>query len=228
MSYILEALKKSDEERKKAEPPVIDEVYKAKATSPRKAGQERRRRPMGISPIIMLVLFSGIMLTLGYYIAKKAHPETPETPMKATDIATEMVQKQYIESSPQKNLLPKESLQPKVLISASTKDQPTLQELEPPPQQRKNLARKRTQANKQDTLPQLEDLPPDIQSQLPDLSFAGHAYAAIPSQRLIIINSKILREGERIHPHLRLQKITKNGIILNYKSHTFEIRLTNW
>ncbi len=227
MSYILEALKKSDEERKKAEPPVIDEVYRAKASSPRKAGQERRRRPMGISPIIMLVLFSGIMLTLGYYIAKKAHPETPGTPIETTNIATEMVKEQHIEPSPQKNLLPKESLQPKVLRPANTKDLPTPQEMETPPQQNKNIASKRTEANKQDTLPQIEELPPDIQSQLPDLSFAGHAYSAIPSQRLIIINSKILREGESIQPQLRLQQITKTGLILNYKSHTFEIRLTH-
>jgi len=60
----------------------------------------------------------------------------------------------------------------------------------------------------------LKDLPEDIQDRLPDLKFAGHTFAQNPSQRMIIVNDKILKEGGKIDPFTRLVEITWEGVIL--------------
>lgn len=64
-------------------------------------------------------------------------------------------------------------------------------------------------------VPYLQDLPPQVQAEIPKMQFAGHAYASVPSQRMIIINGKIMREGDRVDAMTRLTEITWEGVIID-------------
>jgi general secretion pathway protein B len=72
--------------------------------------------------------------------------------------------------------------------------------------------------------PYLQDLPPQVQEEIPKLLFAGHAYAVDPAQRMIIINGKIMREGDRLDAMTKLAEITWEGVIIDRKGVRFQVK----
>jgi len=75
-------------------------------------------------------------------------------------------------------------------------------------------------------LPFLDELPAAQQQELPIMKFAGHTYSAIAGDRLIIINNGIKREGDAVGPGLKLEEITWDGVILNYRGLRFQVVTT--
>ena len=73
-------------------------------------------------------------------------------------------------------------------------------------------------------IPYLHDLPQQLQAEIPKLGFAGHAYALNPAQRLIVINGKIMREGDYIDAATTLQEITWEGVIIGRKGVRFQVK----
>jgi general secretion pathway protein B len=71
-------------------------------------------------------------------------------------------------------------------------------------------------------LPSLAELPNSTRNELPPMSIMVHAYSARPAERLVGINNKLLHEGDEIAPGLKLEQITPDGMILNYKGQRFQ------
>jgi len=67
----------------------------------------------------------------------------------------------------------------------------------------------------------LEDLPPAVRQELPAVTVQLHAYSSVARERLVSINDKLLREGDRLSPTLRLEQITKDGMVFSYKGYRF-------
>ncbi len=67
----------------------------------------------------------------------------------------------------------------------------------------------------------MAELPVAIQQELPPMSVSVHAYSGKPAERLVDINGHLLHEGEDVAPGLRLEQITPEGMILSYKGYTF-------
>jgi general secretion pathway protein B len=67
----------------------------------------------------------------------------------------------------------------------------------------------------------LRELPAEIQRQIPPLSISGYIYAANAADRSVLINRKLLREGDEIAPGLTLEKLMPKGLILNYKGYRY-------
>ena len=65
------------------------------------------------------------------------------------------------------------------------------------------------------------DLPDSIKQQLPSIDVSAHIYSSNPLQRSIVINNSFLEEGEYILDDLVLQKITPDGAILYYQGTRF-------
>jgi cytoskeletal protein RodZ len=74
-------------------------------------------------------------------------------------------------------------------------------------------------------IPTAGQLPPSAQANVGKMKFAGHVYSEDTARRMIMINNKILREGDAIDTDFRLQEITRSGVILLYKSAPFRIDL---
>lgn len=65
------------------------------------------------------------------------------------------------------------------------------------------------------------DLPVSIQQEIPKLAISVHAYSPVAKERLVGINDRVLREGEPIAPGLKLEQITLDGMIISYKGYRF-------
>jgi general secretion pathway protein B len=75
----------------------------------------------------------------------------------------------------------------------------------------------------------INDLPPSVQRQIPNLSFSTHIYASDAAWRMVGINGKSRREGDNIDENLVLLEITEQGIVLGFEEHSFAVSvLKNW
>ena len=64
-------------------------------------------------------------------------------------------------------------------------------------------------------IPHQQQLPPDVQRKLPELEVTVHIYSATPSSRLVRMNGRKLVEGDLVDGQVRLEEITKDGLILS-------------
>jgi|SRR4051812_32142210 general secretion pathway protein B len=69
--------------------------------------------------------------------------------------------------------------------------------------------------------PWMTDLPVDVQRDLPPMQIMAHAYSTRSAERLVGINNKLLHEGDEVAPGLKLEQITPEGMVLNFKGHVF-------
>ncbi|MEK7437130.1 MAG: general secretion pathway protein GspB [Pseudomonadota bacterium] len=67
----------------------------------------------------------------------------------------------------------------------------------------------------------MKDLPLAIQHELPPMSISVHAYSDKTGERLVGINNRLLHEGAEVAPGLKLEQITPDGMILSYKGYSF-------
>lgn len=67
----------------------------------------------------------------------------------------------------------------------------------------------------------LAELPPLIQQELPKLSILAHSYSSKPKARFVFINDQMVHEEESPAPGLKLEQITPDGMIFSYKGYRF-------
>jgi len=65
----------------------------------------------------------------------------------------------------------------------------------------------------------LNDLPPSVRKDVPDIAISGHSYSTDPSLRIVLINGSTMREGQVVTGGLRLEQITADGVILSYQGY---------
>ncbi|SDM57357.1 general secretion pathway protein B [Geoalkalibacter ferrihydriticus] len=75
-----------------------------------------------------------------------------------------------------------------------------------------------------DRAPKLEDLSASLRSGLPDFTFSLHYYTADPAQRLVRLNGLILREGQALSEGLVLEEITSDGAVFGYQGLLFTVK----
>jgi general secretion pathway protein B len=67
----------------------------------------------------------------------------------------------------------------------------------------------------------LRELPQHIQSEIPALTVSGYIYSKNQADRTVLINKKLLHEGDQVAPDLSLEKLTPTGMVLNYKGYRY-------
>jgi general secretion pathway protein B len=67
----------------------------------------------------------------------------------------------------------------------------------------------------------IAELPLAVQQELPPMSISVHAYSSKPADRLVGINNRLLHEGQDVAPGLKLEQITPDGMILSFKGYSF-------
>ena len=75
-------------------------------------------------------------------------------------------------------------------------------------------------AQEQKAIP-YDELPATIQREIPAMTVQLHSYSSKPGEGLVYINSSRLREGDSLMPGLRLEQITPDGEIFSYKGYRF-------
>jgi len=71
-------------------------------------------------------------------------------------------------------------------------------------------------------VPHLVELPMAFQRQVPDLVFNSHVYSSRPSARSVMINNRYLRMGDTVGP-LRVERITEEGVELSMDGQRFRV-----
>ncbi len=71
------------------------------------------------------------------------------------------------------------------------------------------------------TVGTLRDLPAQIQREIPPLAIGGFLYSANPSDRSVLINSRLRHEGDEVAPGLTLETLRQDGMVLNYRGYRY-------
>jgi general secretion pathway protein B len=67
----------------------------------------------------------------------------------------------------------------------------------------------------------LADLPEVLRASLPPLSVRGFVYSEDPHSRMVVINDRMLQEGDEVAPGLKLDRIEPDGVVLSSKGYRF-------
>jgi general secretion pathway protein B len=224
MSYILDALKKSDQERQQGASPNLYSTHGPIIGQRRDSASLFKRQPFLLisSGLVLFCIVLAIFFFRQHrFFSKQDSTKTPDAVLLSTEPRTTT-------TAPRTQVAPQETetnelISPQVTIieddevvfSIST-DKGTF---EPSA----DAAPETTQTSVA-FLPFLEDLPDALRTKLPPLKFAGHTYAKKPSQRIIIINGKILREGDMIAPSTYLREITWEGVTIESNNIRFRVK----
>jgi general secretion pathway protein B len=221
MSYILEALKKSDQQRQRSAAPTLQAATVTVA---------QVKQPVYYGLLAVILLVSGIVIGwLQPWQTEPSHQATPAispapashkaAPLQEAAETTEKTAPQLktaqalpvSDSTPEVHPVPKvgaiKAAIPAQLRSAMPGDTAP----EKPPA---DAAQERAIT--------ITELPASIQQEIPAMTVQFHAYSAIPANRLVGINSRTLHEGESLAPGLMLEQITSEGVIFSYKGYRFQ------
>ncbi len=77
----------------------------------------------------------------------------------------------------------------------------------------------------QQPVPNISALDFSVSSQLPDIAFAGHVYADQPAARMVMINNHMYHEGARITGNLILEEITPTGAVFRFHGRKFRMNV---
>ena len=238
MSYILEALRKSEKERKQEENPLMQVVH-----TRRDFPAEKEKVPSKL-PLWILTFVILLVSTFGIFIWQEQQPIFHPRP-NHTDPAEEQLPAPLPESPVVIKSLPAQQLterpqQKKVRLTQQTGVNLSLKAV---PEEDPNILKTVIREPAPLILAQGQDdeitvvggkvseisasmnLSPAAREELRKMKFAGHVYSEDRDRRMIMINNKILREGDGIDANFRLDEITRNGVILLNNSNQIRIGL---
>ena len=202
MSFILDAIKKSEAERKKSQQTDIYSLQDQDIARPSVHTHRSRW---------LLLFFALVILVLtGWYLWSPLLNYISEYNAVNKDVSASVVAEDALDQ--------KETFTP-VIETASTA---TADELMPTYSINDSLPPNHL-------IKELWEQPVSFQNQLPTLDFAFHVYSEVAEQRTIIINDRRLTEGQMISRGLKLHTITESGVILFYQDRFFHVDVvTQW
>ena len=69
----------------------------------------------------------------------------------------------------------------------------------------------------------INDLPPNVRSQLPRLAVGGAIYSETPSARMVILNGQVFHEGDKPAADTVLEQIRLKSAVLNFRGQRYEV-----
>jgi len=75
----------------------------------------------------------------------------------------------------------------------------------------------------EDVLVPLAQLPDALRRQLPSMAFGGATDSTVASARMLIVNGRILREGDEVAPGLVLERIALRSAQMRFQGRRFEV-----
>lgn len=200
MSFILDAIKKSENERQRSKQP---DVHSLQDSVP----QIKAEASM-VSRLVLLLIAISIIVVASWWLWLQVGPQisprlvawlegveaVDKTPAEAQSLTQEPV---YNDSA----------FNESGYKVSSNKINYTADSELPPNNQIKELW----------------EQPADYQSTIPELDFSFHVFSDIPKERMIIINGRRMREGQVVSRGLTLRVITETGVILHYGDRFFHV-----
>ena len=74
-----------------------------------------------------------------------------------------------------------------------------------------------------ESVPGMRDLPEPIQRQIPAIAIGGYIYSKNPADRLLLIDKVLRHEGEDLAPGLVLEKLQPKAAIFSFKGYRYRV-----
>jgi general secretion pathway protein B len=226
MSYILEALKKADQEREIGAVPGLATPHETERTG------NRSRRWLWIIAVLLGVNFVLVALLLAKRDIEAPGPTqaTPERQQAVTEEPRVQPGRQTPDGrtsqapNPGSTELPQKKQTystGELVTSAKPVKSPNSGPLSPPEDAVAPRSETATTATPTTQLPSWYELPHEFRMQLslprPDL----HVWSEDPRNRFILVNLKKYREGETLESGLVLEEILPEGMVMTYRGERF-------
>ena len=234
MSYILDALKKSEQERGHGNVPDVQTVHSSSLNY--------RNDRKAFWPYILIFAVMLNLLAIGYFIITRESPAKMPQPVPETadriqattgNTATAFTRQQPAAPvSMVKESIQPQSSEPSSVITATTAGKSTpeaAQETEPAAKETTAVSDVVIQkpgpetaaADNSEEIIDFNELPESIKQQIPTITISAHVYSSNPLQRSIVINNDFMEEGEYILDDLVLHEITRDGAVFDYRGTLF-------
>jgi general secretion pathway protein B len=69
------------------------------------------------------------------------------------------------------------------------------------------------------------ELPPDVQRALPPLTMSGSVYSPDARNRMVIVDGRLMMEGEPVAQGLVVERINPKSVVMRYQNHRFNVPL---
>ena len=230
MSYILDALRKSDQQRQRGATPTL---LTAQLTA-----AEPRQPENWIYGLIAAVLV-GAGIVIGWL-----HPWQSEPPAReGAPVAREASVAKSPESSPRRTapapLTDTPAPVPPGPVRSQARDRPapsassaetrgmqtdavaTVPKEALTPRPERPVTTAPTESAREQRVATMGELPVTIREELPGMQISLHLYSTRPRNSFVSINGRMLQEGEDLAPGVRLEQITPEGMIFSYKGYRF-------
>lgn len=222
MSYILDALKKSEQQQGHGTIPSVQTVH----TSSLNYRDEKKT----YWPYILITAVILNLTAVVYFIIDKDNvsennllsvQDTTVDNIAATHIAATNTETVAPAATPVKQIRNTIIEPEKTLVQATAK--PIKKKTIPgkynestTPRSNTNTTVYKQPVQVQKNIIDYYDLPDSIQQQLPTITVSAHVYSSNPLQRSIVINNNFMEEGEYVIDDLILHEITADGAIFDY------------
>ena len=210
MSYILDALRKSDQQRRRHVAPTLLTLQPSAVV---------RKRPAYVTYGLLAVILIGGGVVIGWLRPWQSEPAAVK-PVESKRIESKPLESKLIELKPGPPApaaseiaaqAKPDNVSPEANSLASGKT--------PPPAERRVDIAAADAAG--ETVVEMEKLPTSLREEVSKITVSVHAYSNTPEKRLVGIGRRILHEGDYVMPGLKLEEITPNGMILGYKGYRF-------
>jgi len=231
MSYILDALRKSQQARQPGTAPRTGAVHNVSQTLPVSGWW------LALGVVLLLGILAAVLLFWRGTVANL--PDPPAVPVTGEPVATAPV------SAPAPVALEKpvavpESPARKTAPVTDLAEQARLPAPPPPPPKKiavtraeiKPAVNRRPETIKTATAPAvplvmddtpLQQMPQDFQRALPALAVTIHVYSHDASQRILFINNREYRKGSQIDGGIRVEDIVPDGAVLSFRGERFKL-----
>jgi len=224
MSYILEALKKAQAERAHG---AIPNIHAQPAVTPAKPAMPGRW--LWLAGIVVLLTASAALLWPASWrqpvaLTAPAPAAAPATPPITPPVAT-------APAAPARPPAPEPAApvataSPAPDVGAAPPPKPTA-----PSRPLRKLGERAPDAAPAPVPPAaaperialLQELPPQIQREIPPIAINGYIYASNPADRSALINNQLRREGDQLADGLTLEKLLPREMVLNYRGYRYRV-----
>lgn len=206
MSFILDAIKKSEDERKRSKQPDLHSLQDNAVRSQAKVTHQKGR--------FFLLLVALTILTLSaWWLWPQISGqllvwlESAQSARVATSVSDSSNSSSTPTTNADINIAAEQSqLDRNLNVKAAGKNYSSDDEIPP-----------------RNEVKELWQLPADFQAEIPALDFSFHVYSREPDKRTIIINGRRVREGQMVASGLKLKLISESGVILHYRDRFFHV-----
>lgn len=229
MSYILDALQRADAERERGHVPGLNSQRVPPAS--RKPIQARRLRPWHVA----LAATMGLCVVLALWWWQPPSPQSTPAPAAERPASTmsEALPPAQTAARPEP-VLPilapprPEPAAPARPATANAPNNATARVNAPAPSASSPASAPAAAPAAAETSPagavrSFAELSPEVRAQLPAVSVSGATYSKDAAVRMLIVNGKVVQEGQEIAPGLKLESIGQRSAVLNHQGLRYSI-----